>query len=70
MLEDNSCPCKGCAMRMVGCHGECTAYKTWVEKRRKIKKKIKDEEAIRSGYDRYIRENRIANSKRHGKKWK
>lgn len=23
------CPCKGCADRYLGCHGECNKYKNW-----------------------------------------
>lgn len=41
----NDCPCKGCAARKVGCHGECQAYakfKSEIEEFRRMERIEKD----------------------------
>ncbi|MDD6448896.1 MAG: hypothetical protein PUF78_04140 [Lachnospiraceae bacterium] len=36
-MINTDCPCKGCGLRQVGCHGECREYKSW--------RKAKDEQS-------------------------
>lgn len=40
-MSDRNCPCNGCALRQVNCHGECTAYKDWQTAMAKKKKALK-----------------------------
>ena len=44
VMSDRDCPCNGCGLRQVNCHGECTAYKDWqtamAEKKKALKRKM------------------------------
>ena len=47
VMSDRDCPCNGCGLRQVNCHGECTAYKDWqtamAEKKKALKRKMEAE---------------------------
>ena len=36
--SNTGCPCHGCGVREVGCHGRCAKYRTWSEKMAEIRK--------------------------------
>lgn len=51
-LNNNICPCKGCAERYVNCHSLCEQYKAWNERHQETREqirqaKMKDIEAYR-----------------------
>lgn len=51
-LNNNICPCKGCAERYVNCHSLCEQYKAWNQKHQETREqirqaKMKDIEAYR-----------------------
>lgn len=52
VMSDRDCPCNGCGLRQVNCHGECTAYKDWqtaMAEKKALKRKMEaDREA--AGY--------------------
>ena len=39
---DNTCPCKGCTDRKVGCHSACIGYKDWLKNGIEIKEPFID----------------------------
>lgn len=41
-MVTGGCPCKGCEIRLIGCHGICPNYQAW--KRKMESKKEKPEE--------------------------
>ena len=54
MKEDNTCPCRYCADRVVGCHGKCMKYMEWNAKRKKKADAIRKQKESERAEDEYI----------------
>ena len=54
MKEDNTCPCRHCADRVIGCHGNCMKYMQWSAKRQKATENIRKQKESEREAGEYI----------------
>ena len=56
VMSDRDCPCKGCGLRQVGCHGECQKYAEWRNEEHKRTEDYRRKKQVDAEIAEYVRD--------------